>query len=392
MPSLRSRTAQYVVIITLLIAGAGGYWFYLRSQAGVRVNTSLADPLAEGLVGYWKLDEGTGTTTTDASGNGNDGDLNNTPTWTSGRIAGAISFDGTNESIEIGTSEVFDNLDVKTVSAWINPTALTEYRGIAGRGAWAFQICSNDPTDCPGSTGRLVYYHAFSGNDGKWILEPNSVTANTWSHVVVEYDRTSTSNNPQIFVNGVLQTATEISAPTGTADNETGSLFLGLDGYVFGIGKIDEARIYSRALSQEEVAKLYQTTAPSSVDTALIGHWTFDGADISGTMAIDRSGKGNNGTLTNGPTGIAGKRGQALSFDGNNDFMEASGVQLSGTDKVTVAFWIRTSGPTTGNRMLLEYSDNAGSNNAFYLNMNEYVVRRWGMASRYDYSRSESWE
>ena len=38
----------------------------------------------------------------------------------------------------------------------------------------------------------------------------------------------------------------------------------------------------------------------------LVGFWSFDGADMSGSTAYDRSGQGNNGTLTNGPVRVAG--------------------------------------------------------------------------------------
>jgi hypothetical protein len=51
-----------------------------------------------GLVGWWKFDEGSGTVAYDSSGNGNDGNLTNGPTWTTGKIGGALSFDGVNDS------------------------------------------------------------------------------------------------------------------------------------------------------------------------------------------------------------------------------------------------------------------------------------------------------
>ena len=51
----------------------------------------------------------------------------------------------------------------------------------------------------------------------------------------------------------------------------------------------------------------------------LVGSWTFDGPDMAVDTAFDRSGQGNNGTLTNGPTRTEGKIGQALNFDGSDD-------------------------------------------------------------------------
>src|SRR3989338_2465947 len=56
----------------------------------------------------------------------------------------------------------------------------------------------------------------------------------------------------------------------------------------------------------------------------LVGYWSFDGKDMAGNTAYDRSGQGNNGTLTNGPTRAIGKIGQGLSFDGSNDYVAAA--------------------------------------------------------------------
>ncbi len=50
-----------------------------------------------GLVGWWKFDETNGTVAYDSSGNGNDGNFTNGPTWTTGKIGGALSFDGVDD-------------------------------------------------------------------------------------------------------------------------------------------------------------------------------------------------------------------------------------------------------------------------------------------------------
>ncbi len=54
-------------------------------------NTANADP---GLVGWWRLDEGSGTTAYDSSGNGRHGTLLGNPQWVTGKIGGALEFDG----------------------------------------------------------------------------------------------------------------------------------------------------------------------------------------------------------------------------------------------------------------------------------------------------------
>ncbi len=316
------------------------------------------------LVGHWTFDgmDVSGTTATDRGRGGNTGTLTNGPVVTPGRIGQALSFNGVNQSVNMGTSAAFDNLVTKTVSAWIRPTGLTEYRGIMGRSTWALQICSNDATDCNGTTGHLVYYHAFSGTDGKWILGPNSVVANEWAHVVVTYDRSSTSNDPQIFVNGVAQTVTEISTPTGTANSETSDLSIGLDGYVYASGIIDDVRLYNAVLTQDQVTDIYRAAggkaivASSGNDTlrsGLVGLWSMDGQDVAWqdttTEVKDDSGNANHGDATNMSTASAvpGRIGQALNFDATNDFINVGDpvalrdIEDQGGGGMSISVWIK---------------------------------------------------
>ena len=53
---------------------------------------ALAGRASADLVGYWKLDEGSGTTASDSSGNGNDGQLVGSPAWPTGVFGGAPHF------------------------------------------------------------------------------------------------------------------------------------------------------------------------------------------------------------------------------------------------------------------------------------------------------------
>lgn len=59
----------------------------------------------------------------------------------------------------------------------------------------------------------------------------------------------------------------------------------------------------------------------------------------SGTAWTDLSGRGNNGTLTNGPTFSSGNNGY-ISFDGNDDYCNLGDVLDLGTNDLTILFWI----------------------------------------------------
>jgi len=59
-----------------------------------------------------------------------------------------------------------------------------------------------------------------------------------------------------------------------------------------------------------------------TLTNGLVGSWTFDGPDMAVDTAFDRSGNANNGTLTGGPVRTEGKIGQALNFDGVDDYVD----------------------------------------------------------------------
>ena len=86
------------------------------------------------------------------------------------------------------------------------------------------------------------------------------------------------------------------------------------------------------------------TKAPSylGLTQGLVGSWSFNGPDMSGNTATDRSGQGNNGTLTNGPKRGIGKIGQALEFDGVNDYVDAGDpASLDVTGSLTISTWVK---------------------------------------------------
>ena len=79
--------------------------------------TSLATQ--DGIVAHWEFDDGTGGVASDSVGT-NHGTLHGTPLWTTGQIAGALSFDGLKDYVEVPYTSAFQ-LPVLTLSAWVNP-------------------------------------------------------------------------------------------------------------------------------------------------------------------------------------------------------------------------------------------------------------------------------
>ncbi len=78
-------------------------WNYTRKVDSIQAAMSRQLVGTEpGLIGYWKFDEGVGTTVSDATANNNDGTLVNSPTW--------ILFDGGKSWYTLGTAGISDGL------------------------------------------------------------------------------------------------------------------------------------------------------------------------------------------------------------------------------------------------------------------------------------------
>jgi hypothetical protein len=102
------------------------------------------------------------------------------------------------------------------------------------------------------------------------------------------------------------------------------------------------------AVSQSAVKKVTVNASQNTKQTnGLVGLWSFNGPDVVGTAAYDRSGQNNHGTLTNGPTKTIGKVGQALAFDGVDDYINIPWGWAATGNPFTVSAWVKDTGDLT---------------------------------------------
>ena len=176
----------------------------------------------------------------------------------------------------------------------------------------------------------------------------SNVLDGNWHYVSVTFE----SGTVKMYKDG-LQTGS-FSYIHGSGFGNTSNVFLGsaYGSQDFLLGLIDEVRIYNRALSASEVKALYNQSAskinktPTNILTnGLVGHWTFDGADTNWTAntVVDRSGNGNTGAMINMSTSTSpakGKIGQALNFDGVNDYVAVDSVFTTNQTELTMSAWV----------------------------------------------------
>ena len=223
-------------------------------QSG-EVEVLISDSLFNGLVGWWKFDETNGTVAYDSSGNGNDGNLTNGPTWASGKIGGALSFDGVDDYVLIPATSDLD-LQTLSISAWV-------YSSNYVQDGFIFEKTTN---------GELnTQYNLFLGSNNKiyWRTKPpnagyengdlkTDTNLSSWNLISGTYDGTS----KKIYVNSDMVASMSWSSPVDTNPNGISiigafaRISIGSD-YFFN-GTIDDVRIYDRALSAAEVQALYQ--------------------------------------------------------------------------------------------------------------------------------------
>jgi hypothetical protein len=220
------------------------------SDVSVLANRWLSD---EALQLHLKLDDGNGTTARDSSLYQRSGLLINGPVWTSGVTGGALSLDGTDDYVMIADYRGVPGAGSRTCTAWVKTSVsgldqiITSWGSAQTGRKWMFRI---QPTGEPAV-----------GVWGGFAKGTVSVADNQWHHIaaVLNRDETPTVDEIQFYVDGQLQvTAANNTQPINTSDSE--QVYLGvldtgtLQNYFRGL--LDDVRIYSRALTAEEIAAL----------------------------------------------------------------------------------------------------------------------------------------
>ncbi len=322
-------------------------------NAGFAVRFGGSYDLTQGLVGYWDFDEGAGTAAYDGSTNGNNGaltnfDFNDNSNWTTGKVAGALKFDGSNDYIQIPYSSAFDSNQI-TLAAWvyIDGTPTVNRKIIAK---------SRDSESVGGSTWQIradefnpnnLLYQTKNGETWQTASTSDYFSGTGWYYVAITHN--SITDEVVIYRNGVSVSYT--GSITQDFDFATDDLYIGAreisgTGADCWNGFIDDVRIYNRALSADEIRYLYNRKGP-------VGWWKFD--EGSGSTAYDSSGNGNNGTIYNA-TSASGKINSALNFDGDGDYVSVSDSStLNITKEITVSAWIK-------NRDSINYGNGSDGN------------------------------
>ncbi len=225
--------------------------------------------LLDGLISYWPLDEGGGTTAGDAVGS-NDGTLlagqggGAIPAWVAGKFGTALDFDGLSSYVDCGGDASLKPTSAVTLSAWVKFNAYGYYGQVAG-------IAHDESSDEAGYSLIVDDYYiagssesisAWLGTDDDslgtyWSLSPPP-TAGSWHHIALTYD--ADANSAVLYVNGLG--GLPMTSENGEIDYDVVTTFkMGV--YAAGgwwlpyEGLIDEVAVWDRALLPYEISQLY---------------------------------------------------------------------------------------------------------------------------------------
>ena len=232
------QVLSYAVLIGLL--------FIFLGSAG-------AD-LTEGLVLYFSFENVSGKTITDDSGNGLDADIIANTKIVDGKYGKAIFIETEGpDCVNVPASDELKITGEITMAAWIYQEAWNT------NAQWFDKNCHNGGEHSSygiGAFGNGVNFNMFlgTGNARPTLNKPHAMDAKTWHHVVGTYD----GETMKVYVDG--EVAAEHAQKFDFMGTNDQDLRIGCSKdrpqYTFENGSIDEAAVWRRALSEDEIKEI----------------------------------------------------------------------------------------------------------------------------------------
>ncbi len=222
--------------------------FVLLLCSLIITSLSIANPAEDGLVAYWSFNDGAGKTAADVTGNGYDGKFEGAPKWVDGKFGTALEFDGEDDYVAVADDDALDLTDKITWMAWFSPNDVLTSRRLMVK-----------------NNSIFVIFDFGNKNSIDFLVKPENTfaeskttdwTVGEWYHFAGTFD----GKTMKVYVNGKLEGEAANNVPIAPSDLE---LWIGGDDYGrpsdFFPGKIDEVRLYEKALSEAQIQKAMNT-------------------------------------------------------------------------------------------------------------------------------------
>ena len=318
-----------------------------------RLTLDSTASINSGLVHYWPLTDGSGTSAKDISTTADDLTATGTPTWVSSEIGTAVELVSNTTYL---TSSVYGNTYQQwtpiTIVLWVSSAnaaqnGLFQYGSQTTDGSALYSLQNN--------SGTLRWYSKNSYGTGL------SVSTNTWHQAVLTNDGTSV----KYYYDGTLSQTITTSDTYG--EDVTNKFWIGAGYRYNNTNQFQNCRIYDRALSATEVATLYNRpwegtnygdlwpynppvpssmslstdTAATSLNVGLEGWWAC--TDASGSTLVDISGNGRDATLNGTNSWEADLVGTVNRFDNSSrtSHAETANTQPDLSSGYTFSTWVK---------------------------------------------------
>lgn len=269
--------------------GAYGYFpgsiddvrIYSRSLSANEIDTIYQNNTftRQGMAGYWRFDESSGTTAYDTHHIAYAANTNGT------MLENALSFDGVNDYVKIPDSSSLDATNTITLEAWMYaesyPSAISEIIS-----KYDYKTNNRSYLLDLHSSGLLRFFVSSDGIEDWGFGTTNTVPLSKWTYVVATSDGTTM----KVYINGVQDPTTKPahSIFDGSSPVGIGALVDATSSEFHFNGIIDEVKIYNYTLSSEDIADRYNsyvtTDLPNSNNVTF--NITLPGGSTASTAAL----------------------------------------------------------------------------------------------------------
>ena len=226
----------------------------------------------------------------------------------------SMSFDGQDDYVDLTPIDL-SNQNEMSIEIWINPQTITANSATSiirqDGGDWFLIFEHNGGLAGPGTIINFGLTTQNGFDQMYTFIDPNQWT-NQWIHLVATYNGIS----KKIYKNGVEIFSNTISNGSIVSSNNffnIGRFGSTTSGSEYFDGLVDETRIWSKALTQQEIQD-YMNCPPTGTESGLVGYWNFE--EGSGTTALDQTSNSNDGIIYgNGLIGTEYEGGYIFQLD-----------------------------------------------------------------------------
>lgn len=203
--------------------------------------------LPEGLATYFPFDNGSGETTYEDSIEHKTARLINGTSWVPGKLGYALAFDGKDDYVAGEFADSLKSTTNTTWSAWIKPSGVENVTQDQ-------MILSMQGANNLRLFGRKLFGSFKINDQTESVSGVTALENNKWYHIVSTYDGSSL----RLYLNGALEA--ELTNLNGGVELDTGQFEVGrwqASDPRYYQGAVDEVKLYSRALSADQVKLEY---------------------------------------------------------------------------------------------------------------------------------------